>query len=721
MPVSVDGMGVLTVSSLGSSGAPTSVLRCHLMLEGGAPIHRPWSSLALVPNRTGTVVFSQAKSNKLLVASVPSAASAGSPVLCFGAHSSAVSACAASASGALLASATAQGQIKVWQVYDGSEIACVDEGHVGRVTALMFLGPCHLASGGEDGLVHVWDWSSHGGGAPLRLCEVVQMGPHPAPITALGACMPDGSIFAAAAPDAALAPARVAVARADGLVGVYRMEAVPWDPLRPRLREEARIALPEGRTPRSLDWSVDGAWLAVAAEASAPTPHSANPYSAGTVLLYRSEGWACRAEVPLSSACVMVRFLPYVSCERQGSFFLATRAGGMQIRSTEDAAGATLSGRAAQLNQRPATPGPGTDPRHAAMGATRRPAILEEDDLRALERITVTEEEVKEEQQRRRGQGAEGEAPMPRSALAVQPVQPAPRNGSSPGRAGAETIAAGSLSAGGGARHPQSPEGRDCVTLSMSDDVTLNAGEGGLTDLELSSSTYARGEEIAEGVAAGRFIAGRLPDVLASAYNARHARCLEPHRRHLPFPCKAPLDPEELAAEVRQFRPHFEQMVAATRAQQASASASLARPAPLASAKLAQRLERERTRRFPERTEEELRADARAGRVVRVAALASTSAPTAYGGLVPVLAPEDGAVAVQPRRVAKQVDPRWKEQRQQSKGLPVVADFLQSIVGGGPSRGTATTSVPEIFRVPLNVDRQKIVQQTMAASMGVRV
>src|SRR5688572_29389975 len=58
--------------------------------------------------------------------------------------------------GALLASASKDGTIKIWDPADGSEQATL-EGHKGQVLRLAFSAENLLASGGADKTVRLWD------------------------------------------------------------------------------------------------------------------------------------------------------------------------------------------------------------------------------------------------------------------------------------------------------------------------------------------------------------------------------------------------------------------------------------------------------------------------------------------------------------------------------------------------------------------------------------
>lgn len=84
-------------------------------------VSRPWSTFTLIPNKTGTIVFSQQRSNKLLTATIPALGSQGNeaPVFCFATHRTAVSASCVTGNGALLASGSADGAIRLFHVYDG--------------------------------------------------------------------------------------------------------------------------------------------------------------------------------------------------------------------------------------------------------------------------------------------------------------------------------------------------------------------------------------------------------------------------------------------------------------------------------------------------------------------------------------------------------------------------------------------------------------------------
>ncbi len=98
---------------------------------------RPIVALAWSPDG---VLLAQRGSGKILFCPHPASFDSSAPIFLFGAMPGCATALACSPSGKLLASADSSGQLCIWGMAYGAQLASVTSAHAGGVGALCFVG-----------------------------------------------------------------------------------------------------------------------------------------------------------------------------------------------------------------------------------------------------------------------------------------------------------------------------------------------------------------------------------------------------------------------------------------------------------------------------------------------------------------------------------------------------------------------------------------------------
>lgn len=254
-----------------------------------------------------------------------------------------------------------------------SEVASYREAHVGPITSMCFAGVTNLVTGGEDGLIRVWDWSTAG----FRSIQALRAAPFPARVLCLATHAPMGLTPVLAGAGAPL-EALVAAATEDGVVNVFKSgegegmgarelttaaalltprsplssaaDPMPWDPAHPNLHEHARITLRrETDQPTALDFSADCKWLAVSVQGGRGLAEP-DPDGTGVAYLYSTADYHCAGTVGAGRGFVAARFLPFAGKAREHSLFLCDAGGRCQVRCAGDAAGETTTLELLRLN-----------------------------------------------------------------------------------------------------------------------------------------------------------------------------------------------------------------------------------------------------------------------------------------------------------------------------------------------------------------------------------
>ncbi|KAK3274102.1 hypothetical protein CYMTET_17697 [Cymbomonas tetramitiformis] len=149
--------GILRSVRIARGGA--SVVTRFQLHTDWAAVERPWKTFELIPQVPGSILFCQRNSNKILFTTLPFESEVSvdhSRVFCVGTHSGRVECLAVRLDGALVASGSDDGAVRLWRLTDGVMMLHVDNAHDGGTLCVAFAGSMTLATGGKDGFVRVW-------------------------------------------------------------------------------------------------------------------------------------------------------------------------------------------------------------------------------------------------------------------------------------------------------------------------------------------------------------------------------------------------------------------------------------------------------------------------------------------------------------------------------------------------------------------------------------
>ena len=158
--------------------------------ESSFRILRPFSTFQLACSKDGSehFVFTLAGQRKIMIAKVPEGVlNVTYQVHLLGTHSATVTSLALQNEEDLLASASADGCVKVWDLKSGLEVASVGQAHQSSVTALAFGFRFKVISGAADGTVCLW--AIDAGTKALVKLQQFQIPIGVMPISSVDACM----------------------------------------------------------------------------------------------------------------------------------------------------------------------------------------------------------------------------------------------------------------------------------------------------------------------------------------------------------------------------------------------------------------------------------------------------------------------------------------------------------------------------------------------------
>ena len=281
--VVADWRGCLRVTPLGEGGDPPAgggPAAGHFQLElrdadgEPKPLARPMVGLGLVPQKPGEVVFAIEGMRNPLYAKLPEDRPGAPPATVFrlgGAavcHSGAVSCLAVSADGFNVATGGHEGTVVVWQLVDGSVGAMVPKAHLRGVASIAFAASNVLVTGGKEGDIRVWEMFGNRlrvvhslcspGGAPVT-CVAIFSTAKPQPVDSTAPASVLEAVRDARALDPASSRNFLAAGTSDGTTVLWTASHVTQD----RWRQVAVVQQARGAHVTHLAFRADGCTLAV--------------------------------------------------------------------------------------------------------------------------------------------------------------------------------------------------------------------------------------------------------------------------------------------------------------------------------------------------------------------------------------------------------------------------------------------------------------------------